>query len=63
MVSDTIGPIDRTSTSYLVNVPSGQKIRFNVRDSANSAYEGSAFTDAIDIGKHKHAAPDVRMSS
>ena len=43
--------MDGTSVSYNVNVPTGKKIRFSVRDGVNPGYDGSAFTDAIDIGQ------------
>jgi len=46
-----LGPVDKTSTSYNVNVPAGKKIRFNVRDSVNPGFDGSAFTDVIEIGR------------
>jgi hypothetical protein len=50
MHSERLGPVDGTAIPYNVNVPSGRKIRFNVRDSINPGFDGSAFTDAIDIG-------------
>jgi hypothetical protein len=48
--SESFGPVEGTTIPYNINVPAGRKIRFNVRDSINPGYGGSAFTDAIDIG-------------
>ena len=49
--SQRLGPVDAPTVPYSVNVPAGKKIRFNVRDSVNPGFEGSAFTDALDIGE------------
>jgi hypothetical protein len=51
MDSERLGPVEATTIPYNVNVPAGRKIRFNVRDSVNPGFDGSAFTDAIDIGE------------
>jgi len=49
--SQRLGPVDAATIAYSVNVLAGKKIRFNVRDSVNPGFEGSAFTDALDIGE------------
>jgi len=45
-----LGPVNANTTPYNVNVPAGKKIRFNVRDSVNPAFDGSAFTEVSEIG-------------
>ena len=49
--SEVLGPVDGNTTPYDVDVPAGKKIRFNVRDSVNPGFDGSAFTEVIEIGK------------
>lgn len=49
--SEVLGPVTENTTPYNINVPAGKKIRFNVRDSVNPGFDGSAFTDVIEIGR------------
>lgn len=49
-ISEQIGPVDGTSAQYLVNLPEGDRLRVNVRDSSTSI-EDSAFVGPKQIGK------------
>jgi hypothetical protein len=51
MDSERLGPTNEAQIEYSVKVTAGKKIRFNVRDSVNPGYEGSAFTDDIAISE------------
>ena len=51
MDSERLGPTNEAQIEYSVTVTAGKKIRFNVRDSVNPGYEGSAFTDVIAISE------------
>ena len=54
MISERLGPSNEEQIEYSVRVTSGKKIRFNVRDSIDPGYEGTAFTDVISINTSLH---------
>lgn len=49
--SEYIGPINTTSTPYVVNVPAGTELRVNVRDVYNRVFVETAFTNPIEVGE------------
>jgi len=51
--SERLGPTNQEHIEYSVQVTAGRKIRFNVRDSVNTGYEGTAFTDVITISQSR----------
>jgi len=53
MGSERLGPTNQEQIEYSVKVTAGKKIRFNVRDSVNPGYEGTAFTDVITISQSR----------
>jgi len=60
--SEVLGPVDGNTTPYDVDVPAGKKIRFNVRDSVNPGFDGSAFTDVVEIGKFAYLNHDMKAN-
>lgn len=51
MNSERLGPTNEEHIEYSVKVTAGKKIRFNVRDSINPGYEGTAFSEVITISE------------
>jgi hypothetical protein len=60
--SERLGPTNEEQTEYSVKVTAGKKIRFNVRDSVNPGYEGTAFTDVITISELKPRLHRLRLT-
>jgi hypothetical protein len=62
MASERLGPTNEEQIEYSVKVTAGRKIRFNVRDSVNPGYEGTAFTDVITISELKPRLHRLRLT-
>lgn len=63
MASERLGPSNEKQIEYSVKVTAGKKIRFNVRDSINPGYEGTAFTDLISISTSLHIQDEADISA
>lgn len=51
--------MDGTSVQWLANLPSGDRVRVNVRDATNPGFEDSAFSDVATIGTCCHLADNI----
>jgi hypothetical protein len=60
--SERLGPTNEEQIVYSVKVTAGRKIRFNVRDSLNPGYKGTAFTDVITISELKPRLHRLRLT-
>jgi hypothetical protein len=59
--SEQLGPTNEEQIEYSVIVTAGKKIRFNVRDSVNLGYEGTAFTDVITISESLYRQDETEI--
>jgi hypothetical protein len=59
--SERLGPTNEEQIEYSVKVTAGKKIRFNVRDSVNPGYEGTAFTDVITISESLYRQDETEI--
>jgi hypothetical protein len=60
--SERLGPTNEKEIEYSVKVTAGKKIRFNVRDSVNPGYEGTAFSDVITISELEPRLRRLRLT-
>jgi hypothetical protein len=60
--SERLGPTNQEQIECSVKVTAGKKIRFNVRDSVNPGYEGTAFTDVITISELRPRLHRLRLT-
>jgi hypothetical protein len=62
MNSERLGPTNEEQIEYSVKVTAGKKIRFNVRDSINPGYEGTAFSEVITISELRPRLQRLRLT-